>query len=175
MYVCSVRPFCHFPLILCCFLAVPAKVSKFNGNTFYFFFSSPSSPRSFHERTYATYVYARYTVRTLTSVTHRTRYFIETVPNRRNSITFDPDRIWGFWVDHWTGNFQTHLFLSLTAVSQSYVLQHFLRLIYDYRSRRNIYMCSSILVLGGTYVQQFFVCRIFPYSCGASSRIFKSN
>ena len=94
--VCVASVFCHFSLILFCFLSAPPKVSKFNVNTFYYFFSSPSSPRSFHERTYTTYVYARFTVRPSTSVTYRTRYFIETVPNSRNSITFDPDRFLGF-------------------------------------------------------------------------------
>ena len=55
--------------------------------------------------TYCTYMfmpdfYAQFTVRPLTSVTYRTRYFSQTVsqkrPISRNSITFDPDRILGF-------------------------------------------------------------------------------
>ena len=36
-------------------------------------------------------------------------------------------------------------------------------------------MCSSLLGLGGTYVQQCFVCFFPPYLCAAFSCIFKSN
>ena len=56
-------------------------------------------------------------------------------PISRNSITFDPDRILGFWIDRWTGNFQAHWFTSRAAVQQSYYQRYF-------RSRRNT--CAAV-------------------------------
>ena len=46
-------------------------------------------------------------------------------PITRNGITFDPDRILGFWIDDWTGNFHAHWFSSRAAVQQSYLQRYF--------------------------------------------------
>ena len=56
-------------------------------------------------------------------------------PISRNSITFDPDRILGFRIDHWTGNFHAHWISSRAAVQHSYVQWYF-------RSRRNT--CAAV-------------------------------
>ena len=100
MYVCM---YCPSFVIICLLSTVYDRTTVLTSDVSYVPYEIFQNYKIRHDVLYVHFMpdfYARFTVRPLTSVTYRTRYFSQTVsrkrPISRNSITFDPDRILGF-------------------------------------------------------------------------------